>query len=337
MNFLEFRSWFDEIFQREIEQKINEFSSLSNSSEISTVINYVKDISLNGKRFRPYVVFLASGMDLKEIKNHYKLLIAIEMLHLFALVHDDVMDNAYTRHGVLCIQNKFASEFGKKQSESLAILAGDTLFAWSYDFLFEYLKEFPHEKDLIQSIFNRLVLEVIHGQMIDVIMPSIKNPSIELISEKMNLKTARYSFVQPLKIGFTLSTKDFDFAEDFGHNLGILFQVQDDLLDVGYGKNTGKKLFKDFSEKQPTLLSWFIENKCTTDQISQFNLFWGKDIESEEYQKVKDFIEETGALSFVINQVDLYKNNTQHIVNTYNIKDKGKWLDFIELVSNRAS
>ncbi len=306
MDFSTFRSWFDERFDAYLEKHITRFVAYSDSTEVLAIATYARTVARGGKRFRPYLVY--SALAPTDAQDHFELFAAVELLHVFALVHDDIMDSGTTRHGALCAHRAFADRYHDVRiAEGVAVLLGDLLYQWSYESLLAYTTSHPQQGAQLVSIFGELIREVIHGQMMDVISPTQPPLSQELIEQKMYLKTARYSFVQPMRLGFAaagvLDARNA-FAEGFGRCLGLMFQLQDDLIDVSQGHD--KSSFVDIETNQQTLLSWFMHAQATEQYRAQFAGYVGKKLSSVDQEAVAKCIQESGARAYVQERIDAY-------------------------------
>ncbi|HTH93466.1 MAG TPA: polyprenyl synthetase family protein [Candidatus Paceibacterota bacterium] len=240
MSFEEFKQWFDQQFFALLEEKGNEFASYSNEASIKDIVSYISVFAKGGKRLRPYMAYVGYVTEGGE-HDLFELFASIELLHLFCLVHDDIMDNAFARHNTKTIHEKF--------DRSIAILAGDLLLAWSFECMQVVAEYEPYTSDDAMKEYNLLLKEVIHGQMLDV-LPTSTTPTKELLEKVIELKTARYSFYRPLALGMILAGGDeeaLDFAKSFGVQIGIAFQLIDDLYDWQDDKKNG----------QHTMVTWY--------------------------------------------------------------------------------
>ncbi|HOW25684.1 MAG TPA: polyprenyl synthetase family protein [Bacteroidales bacterium] len=202
-------------------------------AELYDPVRYI--LSYGGKRLRP--VFLLAGCDLfgGDIQAALLPAIGIELFHNFTLLHDDIMDQAPLRRGKSTVHQKWDT--------NIAILSGDTLFALAYQYLLECEREVLPE---VMEVFTRTAIEVCEGQQWDMNFENRSDVSIDQYLEMIRLKTA-VLFACSLKIGALTGGADDAGARslyDCGMNLGIAFQLQDDLLDVYsdediFGKKTG--------------------------------------------------------------------------------------------------
>ncbi|HLP43799.1 MAG TPA: polyprenyl synthetase family protein [Candidatus Nanoarchaeia archaeon] len=315
MNLEQFRSYFDSAFFPFLQQKIAIFLKESSSSEIKELMEHVEKIAHGGKRFRPYLTYLA--LNKHDPDTHLELFFSIELLQIFALVHDDIMDHGKTRHGVECIHVSLEKKYGDKRiAEGVAILAGDLLHQWSQETILSYTEKHSDHREIVLGIFGELVREVIHGQMLDMISPTQETAQEDLIIQKMYLKTAKYSFIQPMRIGFAARgamPQEHEFAETYGRALGIAFQLQDDLIDVIGGHN--KSLFLDIETKQHTLLYWYMQHKATAELFKQFEPLLGKTLNEDEKKNVTRLLRESGAFEYVERRIEEYLTQALIVTN----------------------
>lgn len=192
-------------------------------------------LSLGGKRLRP--VLLLAGCDLfgGDVQKAMFPAMGVEIFHNFTLLHDDIMDKAPLRRGKPTVY--------KKWNTNSAILSGDTMFALAY----QQLLQCDHDilPDVLR-VFTRTTIEVCEGQQLDMNFETRNDVSIADYVQMIRLKTA-VLFACSLKIGAMVggaTAGESDLLYHFGENMGIAFQLQDDLLDVfsdqeKFGKKTG--------------------------------------------------------------------------------------------------
>lgn len=335
MDFNTFRTWFDIQFAVLLEQKIKNFTQESASVQVADIAQYTKQIAAKGKRFRPFLAYNALLPEKPE--DHVLLFVALELLHVFALIHDDIMDQAVTRHGVLCAHQVFSTTHNNKQvGEGVAILLGDLVYQWSYECMFAYTQLFPTHASRLLTTYGELIREVIHGQMLDVIAPAQAPLPIELITQKMYLKTARYSFIQPLRMGFiaqgdakALPAQE-KFAEHFGKSLGIMFQLQDDIFDITEGHE--KASFSDIETNQQTVFTWYMQHRAEAGDSTLFSQFLGKKLTIVDRHTVTQLLETSGAKAFVEREIERYHQEALAVA--IDMKDR-IWKEIVALVAHR--
>lgn len=223
---------------------INAANYGANPKELYEPINYM--MQLGGKRLRPILALMAFDLFDSNIEKAIPAAHAIEVFHNFTLVHDDIMDNAPLRRGKETVY--------KKWNMPIAILSGDLMMIKATQLLCE--TETQNLKQLLE-VFNRTAIEVCEGQQIDMNFETQKNVSHEEYLEMIKLKTAVLLGCS-LQLGALIGGASNDDAlhlYEFGKNIGIAFQIQDDILDTfGDGTITGKQVGGDIIANKKTLL-----------------------------------------------------------------------------------
>jgi len=237
---------------------INEAEYGENPKELYEPINYM--MQLGGKRLRPILSLLACNLFSQNVEKALHAAHAIEVFHNFTLVHDDIMDNAPLRRGKETVY--------KKWNMPIAILSGDLMMIKATQLLCK--TEFADIKELLE-VFNKTAIEVCEGQQIDMNFETQKNVSHIEYLEMIKLKTAVLLGCS-LQIGALIggaSKADAQHLYDFGINIGLAFQIQDDILDsFGDGSITGKQVGGDIvSNKKTLLLIELLETVHKDDKI----------------------------------------------------------------------
>ncbi len=231
-------------FQHIINKLLKEQNFKRSPEALYAPIDYV--MSQGGKRLRPMLTLLACDMFGGNIQNALYPALAIEVFHNFTLVHDDIMDKAPMRRGLETVYKKWNSD--------IAILSGDTMFAMAYQFA---VKTDPALIPDILDVFSKTAIEVCEGQQLDMDFELLELVTIENYLRMITLKTA-VLLGASLKIGALTAYADKKAVEEmyeFGINLGIAFQLQDDLLDVyGQEEKFGKKNGGDIVSNKKTYL-----------------------------------------------------------------------------------
>lgn len=199
-------------------------------------IKYV--LSLGGKRIRPVLMLMAYNLYREDIESIYGQAIGIETYHNYTLLHDDLMDRADMRRGKMTVH--------KKWNDNTAILSGDSMLVMAYRYM---QGGCPTDKlGEVMGLFTETALEIGEGQQFDMDFETRTDVSEEEYIEMIRLKTS-VLLACALKIGAVLAdapSEDAALLYRFGENLGLAFQLQDDLLDV-YGDPAvfGKKIGGD--------------------------------------------------------------------------------------------
>ncbi|MFK7872435.1 MAG: polyprenyl synthetase family protein, partial [Oligoflexales bacterium] len=202
-------------------------------------------MSLGGKRMRPILVLMSCDLFGGDFSEALEAALSVEMFHNFTLIHDDIMDRADLRRGRETVHTKWDLNTG--------ILSGDALMIQSNQRLEYY--EGTIFKRLI-SLYNKTALEVCEGQQLDIDFETMDKVELEIYLQMISYKTAVLVGAS-LKMGAIISEaplEDQDGIYNFGLNLGIAFQLQDDYLDTYGGENFGKKIGGDILEGKKTFL-----------------------------------------------------------------------------------
>ncbi len=199
-----------------------------------------------GKRLRPFLVLVSAKAVGGSFTKYYNAAAAVEILHNFTLVHDDIMDNSDKRRGRLTLH--------KKYDVNTAILAGDNLIALAYECL---LKDSKKNVNQVVSTFTHGIIEVCEGQSLDKEFELRDKVSLAEYKNMIYKKTAALAEMSCV-LGGQLAggtKKEISSLLSYGKNLGMAFQIQDDLLDIiGDEKEFGKKIGSDLIEGKKTYL-----------------------------------------------------------------------------------
>ncbi|WP_166332354.1 polyprenyl synthetase family protein [Sphingobacterium chungjuense] len=215
-------------------------------------IRYI--LGLSGKRVRPLLVML--GADLfafKDMESTIPAALAVEYFHNFSLIHDDIMDEAPLRRGAMTVH--------KKWSENVAILSGDALLVKAYE---EIARCTPTKIPALLKVFNRMALEVCEGQQEDM---DFETQDLVAEDDYIAMIRAKTSVLLggALQMGAILADANAEEQEllyQFGVNLGIAFQLQDDILDVyGNPENFGKQVGGDILCDKKTILRIHLQQR----------------------------------------------------------------------------
>jgi len=226
------------------EDQLHKISYNGKPVELYSPIKYT--LSFGGKRIRPVTTLMGCELFSDDYKKALPQAIAIEMFHNFTLIHDDIMDDAPIRRGKETVF--------KKWNSNIAILSGDTLFALAYQYAQQADKNILPET---LSVFNNTAIEVCEGQQFDLNYEDNNNVTVEEYLNMIRLKTG-VLFGASLKIGALIGgapQTDADLIYNFGVNIGLGFQLKDDLLDTfGDEKIFGKKTGGDIITNKKTFL-----------------------------------------------------------------------------------
>ncbi len=239
-------------------------------------IRYI--LSLGAKRVRPVFTLLAANLFSEEVDHAISPALAIEIFHNFSLLHDDLMDRADLRRGHATVHTKW--------NENTAILSGDAMLIEA----FLQIAKVPSER-LSQAfdLFSKTALEVCRGQQYDMDFETRTDVSEDEYIEMVRLKTA-VLIACALKMGALVSGApeiDADLLYRFGINIGIAFQLRDDLLDVyGDSKTFGKKIGGDIVCNKKTFLLIKALEKANNSQRKELEK-WFNDADSDSEAKIE--------------------------------------------------
>lgn len=252
-----------------------------------------------GKRLRPFLVLISAKAVGGKFSQTYNAAAAVEVLHNFTLVHDDIMDNSDKRRGRPTLH--------KKYDINSAILAGDNLIALAYESL---LKDSNHHTKEIVSSFTQGIIEVCEGQSLDKEFELRKSVSLQEYELMIYKKTAALAEMC-CSIGAQIagaSRKDLKIVSDYGKNLGMAFQIQDDLLDVvGKENEFGKAIGSDLVEGKKTYLFLSaLEKAKGKDKIDLLKVIAGKGIKRNEFEHYKNIYTKYGVLKNAEHEIIKY-------------------------------
>ena len=207
-------------------------------------IDYI--LQLGGKRIRPVLTLMAADIFSGDFQKALPAALAVEVFHNFTLVHDDIMDDAPLRRGQATVHEKWDLNTG--------ILSGDAMLILAYQYFEDYE---PHVFQKLSKLFSKTALEVCDGQQLDVDFETRNDVSIPAYIDMIRLKTS-VLVAAALKMGAIVaetSNENANLIYDFGLNLGLAFQLQDDYLDTfGDPETFGKQIGGDIIENKKTFL-----------------------------------------------------------------------------------
>ena len=317
----EYIKFFEDYLKKEL--KYNKPESLYDP------VKYI--LESGGKRLRPLITLYISELFNGKKTEALPAAAALEIFHNFTLAHDDIMDNSSIRRGKKTINAKWDDNTG--------ILSGDVMLIISYEILNQYedSKYILFSKKLTE--ISRLVCE---GQQADMDFSSKNDITENEYFEMIKNKTAVLigcSFMFG-GIAAETNTSNTDLLYKIGLNLGIAFQLEDDLLDCfGDQEKFGKKTGGDIIEKKKTLLFIYTHSQLELDKKSEFeNIFYSSDLqESEKITSIISFYENSGAVNYLKNKVKKHFNKAESLINDLQIDNdiKIKLNQFSKTLLNR--
>ncbi|WP_413667627.1 polyprenyl synthetase family protein [Mucilaginibacter sp. Mucisp86] len=259
-----------------INDAVGKLSYPAYPADLYEPISYI--LSIGGKRMRPALLLLACDLFGGDVDKAIEPALAIEVFHNFTLMHDDIMDKAPLRRGKATVHEKW--------NANVAILSGDAMMVEANRMM---MKVDDNILRKVLDVFNDTATGVCEGQQIDMSFEQRNDVSIEEYINMIRLKTA-VLLGGTLKIGSIIggaALTDADLIDAFGVNLGIAFQLQDDILDVyGDPEKFGKQVGGDIiSNKKTFLLIRALE--LAKDNQAQTLSNWLNATEFDSVEKVK--------------------------------------------------
>jgi len=265
-------------------------------------------LGIGGKRLRPILVLLSNNLFNDKIESALPAAIAIEVFHNFTLLHDDIMDNADVRRNQPTVHKKF--------SENTAILSGDAMAFLAYQYLFETNSERIKE---VALLFSKTAIEVCEGQQFDMDFENRLDVTEFEYLEMIRLKTA-VLLACSLKTGALLGNANGKLANqlyDFGLNLGLAFQLQDDLLDTfGDEKTFGKKIGGDIlANKKTYLLIKALENSSAKQKSELLNWIDKKEyVDEKKIESIKSIYSQLNIKKITQQKIDSYFQKSSRLL-----------------------
>lgn len=274
-----------------------------------------------GKRIRPILTMLAAGAINGKAEEAIDAACAIETLHNFTLAHDDIMDNSPIRRGKATVHVKW--------DEPTAILTGDLMVGYAYRFLNKYAesKRYPQ----IVEQMNRALIEVCEGQAYDMQFNTRKDVKLEEYLKMISQKT---SILLQVCVGLggniaEASTDELSYLDDYAYNLGIAFQIQDDLLDITadqakFGKQIGQDLLE--GKKAFLILKANELAKDASDRALIDKFFNNNGLTKEDVPAMKAIYEKLNIFEIAQNEIEAYLDKAKQAI------DKLKQNDYTSML-----
>ena len=298
-----------------INNRIKEIDFSIEPIELYSPIEYT--LSGNGKRLRPLLTLIATNMFSEEIHKALNPAIGIEIFHNFTLLHDDIMDKAEIR------RNK--STVHRKWNENVAILSGDAMMIKAYECFFTLPSSMLAD---ILPVFNTAALQVCEGQQYDMNFESRMDVTTDEYLQMISLKTA-VLIAGSLKIGALIGGSDKENADnlyDFGLNMGLIFQLQDDYLDVfGNEQTFGKQIGGDITSNKKTFLLLSALEKAQGETRNK--LLYLLHVEPDTKAKINGITQiytEMDIPKIVENKIEFYHQKAKEALAKVSIADEKK-------------
>ncbi|MDR6966731.1 geranylgeranyl diphosphate synthase type II [Flavobacterium arsenatis] len=274
-------------YQEFISTYLEEQTIIKEPKNLYEPIDYI--LALGGKRIRPILTLMTAEIFGTDYKKALPAALAVEVFHNFSLVHDDIMDDAPLRRGKETVHEKWNLNTG--------ILSGDAMLILAYQYFEKYEPKVFRD---LAKLFSKTAIEVCEGQQWDVDFENREDVTIPEYLKMIQYKTA-VLVAAAMKMGAIIaetSEENCNLIYDFGLNLGLAFQLQDDYLDAfGDPETFGKQVGGDIIENKKTYLYLKAQEFANADQAEELKHLFSIHPEdnTEKINSVKEIFNATGA------------------------------------------
>ncbi|WNH08881.1 polyprenyl synthetase family protein [Thalassobellus suaedae] len=307
-----------EKYQHVFVEYLEKYSAVKEPETLYSPIQYI--LNLGGKRLRPVLTLMTSEVFNQDYKKALNAALSIEVFHNFSLIHDDIMDDAPLRRGKATVHEKWDVNTG--------ILSGDAMLIMAYQLFENYdAKTFQ----ALAKLFSKTALEVCEGQQYDVDFETRNDVTIAEYLKMIEYKTAVLvaAAMQMGAIVANASIEDQNNIYQFGKNLGIAFQLQDDYLDAfGDPKTFGKQVGGDIIENKKTYLyikALEFSNENDKAELKQLFSSNPEDI-STKIEVAKQYFESSGSAEVTKIAIEEYTQKAFTVLESINISEEKKAL-----------
>ena len=310
-----------------INNSLKDLSFSKTPKSLYDPIKYILDIG--GKRIRPYLVLMSTSTFGKDPILSLNAALSVECFHNFTLMHDDIMDSAALRRGNETVHLKWDT--------NRSILSGDALLIYSYKLLEDYS---PNIFKKLNNVLNTTALQVCEGQQFDMDFEKDPNVTFDSYINMIKLKTAVLvgASLQMGAIIAEANQNDLIKIYDFGVNLGIAFQLQDDYLDTfGDESLVGKSIGGDIIENKKTALYHLSLANANNEQSETLKSLYNDNNSIEKVFKVTQIFKDTKADLESLKLVEHFTNLALNSLNELSISNvkKKELIDFSHSLLNR--
>ena len=297
-----------------LEQSVLNEPAYNSPENLYDPIKYI--LQLGGKRLRPALTLMSCEILSGDYKPALDAALAIEMFHNFTLMHDDIMDAASVRRGKTTVH--------KKWDVNTAILSGDAMMILAYRLFENYDGEVFKS---IVSLFNKTAIEVCEGQQYDMDFETRKSVTLKEYEQMISLKTA-VLIGAALKMGAIIARSGKQVEDEvynFGYQLGMAFQLQDDYLDTFGSDDFGKRIGGDIIENKKTYLYIkTLEKASDFDKQFLLSLYNSGNDEPDKIQTVTGLFKKYGVNEEIQHMIRKYTEKAFLIVEQMNIDASAK-------------
>lgn len=317
---------YDEL-QQEINQNVGEINNFIQNNiqiadkELSQACLHL--FSAGGKRLRPYIMRKSYELFDSNYKKIIPIASAVEILHTFTLLHDDIMDQDTFRRGIPTVHVKWG--------EALAILAGDVLQAITFSTI-EKADFSPAIQSHLIGDFARTLVSICEGQAQDIRFEQKDNVSIPEYMQMISLKTGELFGLSARSGAYAAqqSSEEIELLSNFGKNYGIAFQIIDDILGIaGKEEKLGKPIGSDIRQGKKTFLTLFaLTNGFEEDSTQLAQILRTQDPSLQQIQTGISLIRKSGAITIALEEAKKYTQKAvESLVSLPNSPQKSRLTD----------
>ncbi len=299
-----------------IEEEIKTLTLPDSPENLYAPIKYT--LACGGKRIRPALTLISCHLFNEDYNKALYPALGLELFHNFTLIHDDLMDNSPLRRNDPTVHVRW--------NPNIAILAGDAMYIIACKLLSKVdSKHFPE----VQQIFNQTALQVCEGQMIDMDFERKNDVTVDQYLHMIGLKTS-VLLAASMKIGAITGGADQQAANDiynFGYNIGLAFQLQDDLLD-SYGDTNvfGKVIGNDIITNKKTFLYIKSMDLASPEERKKLEILYSGDAENpqDKISQVKKIFDALHIIEYTQDIINLYFTKALDYLDQINVKKEKK-------------
>lgn len=309
-----------------IEQHLTQWEFPAEPTNLYDPLRYF--IAIGGKRIRPLFTVLSAELFNISLKDSLSGATALELFHNFTLIHDDIMDKAPVRRGLTTVHEKWDT--------NIAILSGDVLMIHAFQALSTYDADTFKR---LSVLLNQTAIEVCIGQQMDMDFERIDTVTEAEYIEMIRLKTSVLLGCACAFGGIIGSASDSSINSlyEFGENLGIAFQIQDDILDAfGDSAKVGKQVGGDILSDKKTMLYTTFQSTASATEKEEF-LRLSTAANDEKISGIKALYEATGVLEYCTKKQQAYQERAmKHLAHVECMQSKQNLFTLAEFITNRS-
>jgi len=296
---------------------LNEKNEVKEPKNLYAPIHYI--LQIGGKRLRPILTIMTCELFEGNPKEAYDAALAIELFHNFTLIHDDIMDSAPIRRGKQTVHEKWDVNTGILSGDAMMILASQC-----------FNKYEPELFKKLTLLFNKTALEVCEGQQLDIDFETRNNVTIAEYIKMITYKTS-VLVAAAMEMGAIIANVKKNEAEkiyNFGLNLGIAFQLQDDFLDTfGDAATFGKQIGGDILENKKTFLYLKALEVCNTPEREKLIGFYStKNNPESKTKEVTALFNRNKVAEYTLKEIEKYTQKAFVVLDTLVISESKKEL-----------